>query len=72
LKRNHLWDFGYVIVDEDGNILHYLGKDKYNKLIELDGEELKLTKLTWQHLEVSGSDRKVFKSDKLYILNNLL
>ena len=43
LKINHLWDFGYVIVDEDGNILHYLDKEKYNQLIELDGEELKLT-----------------------------
>ena len=39
-------------------ILHRLNKVIYEALLDHDGTELGFLNLNWQHLEVSGSDRK--------------
>ena len=60
LLRNHLLDYGLVIMDRDCNdVLHLLNKKMYQDLLQHDGVELRFLKLNWQHLEVVGSDRKV-------------
>lgn len=56
-------DEGYnILKDAHGSeILHHLNKKLYHDLLEADGDELRLTKLTRKHIEVKGQDRIVLK-----------
>ena len=56
-----MWDDGFIIVkDKNGEeVLCRLNKDLYKEIIRKDGDEVRLTKLNWQHCEAEGSDRIV-------------
>ena len=65
LFRNHMLDYGMLIKAKDGNTdLHNLDKKLYQEIINKDGDEVRLTKINWDHCETVGSDRKVLEFSK--------
>ena len=58
LVRNHVFDHGLLVPNEDKTHLIHLDKDDFKAVLEKDNGEYKATKLTEWHLNVKNSDRQ--------------